>query len=148
MALRVVLADDSYLAREAVVHVLAEAPDIEVVATCDDRDSLLEAIERERPDVVVTDIRMPPTGGAEGLEVAARLRRTRPEVGVVVLSQYLEAAYALALLASGSDGRAYPPKERIHDRHERAGALRVTGARGSVVPSSVAEGPVAAPARR
>jgi DNA-binding NarL/FixJ family response regulator len=147
MALRVVLADDSYLAREAVVHVLAAAPDIEIVATCDDRDSLLEAIERERPDVVVTDIRMPPTGAAEGLEVAARLRRTSPEVGVVVLSQYLEAAYALDLLAGGSDGRAYLLKERIHDRDELAGAIRVTAAGGSVIDSSVVEVLVAARAR-
>jgi DNA-binding NarL/FixJ family response regulator len=147
MALRVVLADDSYLAREAVVHVLAEAPDIEIVATCDDRDTLLEAIERERPDVVVTDIRMPPTGAVEGLEVAARLRRSRPEVGVVVLSQYLEAAYALELLAGGSDGRAYLLKERIHDRDELAGAIRVTAAGGSVIDSSVVEVLVAARAR-
>src|SRR3954453_6637107 len=147
MALRVVLADDSYLAREAVVHVLADASDIEIVATCADRDTLLEATERERPDVVVTDIRMPPTGAAEGLEVAAELRHAHPEVGVVVLSQYLEAAYALELLAGGSDGRAYLLKERIHDRDELAGAIRVTAAGGSVIDSSVVEVLVAARAR-
>jgi DNA-binding NarL/FixJ family response regulator len=147
MALRVVLADDSYLAREAVTHVLAQARDIEVVATCADRDALLEAIERERPDVVVTDIRMPPTNAAEGLEVAARLRRVRPEVGVVILSQYLEAVYALDLLAGGSDRRAYLLKERIHDRDELAGAIRATAAGGSVIDSSVVEALVAARAR-
>jgi DNA-binding NarL/FixJ family response regulator len=147
MALRVVLADDSYLAREAVSHVLAQARDLEVVATCADRDELLEAIERERPDVVVTDIRMPPTDSAEGLEVAARLRRSHPEIGVVILSQYLEAAYALELLAGGSDGRAYLLKERIHDRDELAGAIRVTAAGGSVIDPSVVEVLVAARSR-
>jgi DNA-binding NarL/FixJ family response regulator len=147
MALRVVLADDSYLAREAVSHVLSQARDVEVVATCADRDELLEAIERERPDVVVTDIRMPPTGSAEGLEVAAGLRRSHPEVGVVILSQYLEAAYALDLLAGGSDGRAYLLKERIHDRDELAAAIRVTAAGGSVIDPSVVEVLVAARSR-
>src|SRR3954447_26637339 len=147
MALRVVLADDSYLAREAVSHVLAQARDLEVVATCADRDELLEAIERERPDVVVTDIRMPPTDSAEGLEVAARLRRTHPEIGVVVLSQYLEAAYALDLLARGSHGRAYLLKERIHDRDELATAIRVTAGGGSVIDPKVVEVLVAARAR-
>ena len=147
MALRVVLADDSYLAREAVVHVLGQATDIEVVATCADRDELLEAIERARPDVVVTDIRMPPTDTAEGVEIAARLRRTHPDVGVVVLSQYLEATYALDLLAAGSDGRAYLLKERIHDRDELAGAIRVTAAGGSVIDPKVVEMLVTARAR-
>jgi len=147
MALRVVLADDSYLAREAVVHVLSGAPDIEIVATCDDRDALLEAIERERPDVVVTDIRMPPTATVEGLEVAARLRRTHPEMGVVILSHYLEATYALELLAGGSDGRAYLLKERIHDRDELAAAIRVTAEGGSVIDPRVVEVLVAARAR-
>jgi DNA-binding NarL/FixJ family response regulator len=147
MALRVVLADDSYLAREAVVHVLADARDIDVVATCADRDELLEAIEREQPDVVVTDIRMPPTDTAEGVEVAALLRLARPEVGVVILSQYLEASYALDLLAGGSDGRAYLLKERIHDRDELAGAIRVTAAGGSVIDPKVVEVLVAARAR-
>jgi DNA-binding NarL/FixJ family response regulator len=147
MALRVVLADDSYLAREAVGHVLADAPDIEIVAVCGDRDELLEAIDAERPDVVVTDIRMPPDDTAEGVEVAARLRHTHPQIGVVVLSQYLEAAYALDLLAAGSDGRAYLLKERIHDRDELAGAVRTTAAGGSVIDPKVVEVLVAARAR-
>ena len=84
------LADDSYLVREAVAHVLAEADGIEVVASCRDRDSLLEAIEAERPDVVVTDIRMPPADSDEGLQVAEMLRQTHPAVGVVILSQFAE----------------------------------------------------------
>ena len=147
MALRVVLAEDSFLARQAVVHVLAGVSDIEVVATCGDRDELLEAIERERPDVVVTDIRMPPTCTSEGVEVAARLRQAHPEIGVVVLSQYLEATYALELLASGSDGRAYVLKEHIHDREELVSAIRVTAAGGSVIDPKVVEVLVEARAR-
>ena len=90
MALRVVLADDSFLVREALAHVLDAAADIEVVAVCADRDSLEAAIEAELPDVVVTDIRMPPGEDTEGVRVAAELRTTHPEIGVVVLSQYLE----------------------------------------------------------
>jgi DNA-binding NarL/FixJ family response regulator len=147
MALRVVLADDSYLAREAVVHVLGQADDIEVVATCADRDELMETIEREHPDVVVTDIRMPPTGTAEGVEIAARLRESHSEVGVVILSQYLEAAYALDLLAGGSDGRAYLLKERIRDHDQLAGAIRTTAAGGSAIDPKVVELLVAARAR-
>ena len=81
MAIRVVLADDSYLVREAVEHVLAAAEGIEVVASCRDRRSLSQAIEVEQPDVVVTDIRMPPSDSDEGLQVAADLRRTHPDVG-------------------------------------------------------------------
>ncbi len=107
MTLRVVLADDSYLVREAIVHVLADVPEVELAAVCSDVDELRRAIEAERPDVVVTDIRMPPTGDDEGLRVAAELRDSHPEMGVVVLSQYLEPRYALDLLADGSDGRAY-----------------------------------------
>jgi len=139
MAFRVVLADDSYLARDAVSRALAEAPDIEVVAVCEDRDSLLAAVETERPDVVVTDIRMPPAEMAEGVEVAARLRRSHPSIGVVVLSQYLEATYALDLLAGGSDGRAYLLKEHIHDGGELAAAVRTTAAGGSVIDPKVVE---------
>jgi DNA-binding NarL/FixJ family response regulator len=147
MTLRVVLADDSYLAREAVEHVLADAPDIAIVAVCSDRDELLDAIEAQRPDVVVTDIRMPPDDMTEGLAVAAELRRSHPETGVVILSQYLEAAYALDLLAGGSDGRAYLLKERIHDRDELAAAVRTTAAGGSVIDPKVVEVLVAARAR-
>src|SRR5918995_7427902 len=99
--IRVVLADDSYLVREALAHVLTAADGIELVASCEDRDSLLRAVEDGDPDVVVTDIRMPPGDADEGLQVAARLRETRPEVGVVVLSQYAEPRYGLALLETG-----------------------------------------------
>ena len=96
--LRVVLADDSYLVREAITHVLSTAPEIEIVATCEDGDELRAAIEREQPDVVLTDIRMPPSGDDEGIAIARRLHETHPEVGVVVVSQYADPRYGIALL--------------------------------------------------
>src|SRR3954452_23690577 len=93
--LRIVLADDSYLVREALLHVLEAADGIDVVATCADRDTLLATVDAERPDVVVTDIRMPPSNTDEGLVIAARLRETHPQIGVVILSQFAEARYGL-----------------------------------------------------
>jgi DNA-binding NarL/FixJ family response regulator len=139
MTLRVVLADDSYLVREAIVHVLADVPEVELAAVCSDVDELRRAIEAERPDVVVTDIRMPPTGDDEGLRVAAELRDSHPEMGVVVLSQYLEPRYALDLLADGSDGRAYLLKERVHDKADLTAAIEATAAGGSVIDAKVVD---------
>src|SRR4029453_3431048 len=101
--IRVVLADDSYLVREALTHVLSGSDSIEVAAVCDDLGSLREAIDTQSPDVVVTDTRMPPSETDEGLQVAAALRETDPHVGVVVLSQYTDPRYSLALLDGGSD---------------------------------------------
>jgi DNA-binding NarL/FixJ family response regulator len=137
--IRVVIADDSYLVREALAHVLAAADSIEVVATCRDRDGLLLAVEAERPDVVVTDIRMPPTNTDEGILVAARLRETAPEVGVVILSQFADPHYGLALLESGSDGRAYLLKERIHYRGQLVAAIESVAVGGSVIDAKVVE---------
>jgi DNA-binding NarL/FixJ family response regulator len=139
MALRVVLADDSYLVREAIAHVLDDVPGIDVVAVCSDVDSLRLAIEAERPDVVMTDIRMPPARDDEGLRVAAELRESHPEIGVVVLSQYLEPRYALDLLAEGSDGRAYLLKERIHDKSDLTAAIEATATGGSVIDAKVVD---------
>jgi DNA-binding NarL/FixJ family response regulator len=138
-AIRVALADDSYLVREALGHVLADAEDIEVVTACGDRDSLLKAVETMRPDVVVTDIRMPPGEDDEGLQVAARLRDAHPEVGVVVLSQFAEPRYALALLDGGSDGRAYLLKERIQRRRQLVAAIEAVARGGSVIDAKVVE---------
>jgi DNA-binding NarL/FixJ family response regulator len=104
--IRVVLADDHYLVREGVQRVLEPVSDVEVAAVCNDLDSLLDAVDAERPDVVVTDIRMPPGNTDEGIQAAERLRETHPGVGVVVLSQYATPSYALALLDRGSAGRA------------------------------------------
>src|SRR3954471_15078703 len=97
VAVRVVLAEDSLLVREGVQRLLDLQPGVEVSATCADLDSLLQAVETEQPDVVLTDIRMPPDHHDEGIQAAARFRDTNPELGVVVLSQYAEPAYALAL---------------------------------------------------
>jgi DNA-binding NarL/FixJ family response regulator len=135
----VVLADDSYLVREAVSHVLDGADHIEVLATCGDTEALLKAIEETRPDVVVTDIRMPPTDSTDGLQVAATLRETHPEVGVVVLSQFAQPEYGLALLDGGSEGRAYLLKERVQHRGQLIAAIESVADGGSVIDAKVVE---------
>lgn len=147
MPIRVVLADDSLLVREGLEQVLAADERVEVVAACADLPSLLEAIEAERPDVVVTDIRMPPSKTDEGIQVAASLRETRPELGVIVLSQYSEPAYALALLEGGSDRRGYLLKERVHDRSQLVSAVETVAAGGSVIDPRVVEALVSSRAR-
>jgi len=147
VAIRVVLAEDHYLVREGVRRLLETRPDLEVVAACDDLASLLAAVDSERPDVVVTDIRMPPGETDEGIQAAERLRETNPDVGVVVLSQYAEPKYVLALLDGGSGGRAYLLKERVDDLEELAGAIHAVADGGSVIDSKVVEGLVAETAR-
>ena len=129
----VVLGDDSFLAREGIARVLESIEDVELVATCVDLDELRAAVERETPDVVVTDIRMPPTNTDEGIRLARELRSTHPEVGVVVLSQHAEPSYAMALFAEGSEQRGYLLKERVKDEEELARALREVAAGGSLV---------------
>jgi DNA-binding NarL/FixJ family response regulator len=114
-------------------------PDVEVLAVCSDLASLLAAVEAERPDVVVTDIRMPPTGTDEGIRAAATLRETHPEIGVVILSQHDDPAYALALLESGSGGRAYLLKERVSDRGQLASAVEEVARGGSVIDAKIVE---------
>jgi DNA-binding NarL/FixJ family response regulator len=111
--IRTVVADDSLLVREGLLRLLGLLSEVEVVASCGDLDGLLDAVDRERPDVVVTDIRMPPGGIDEGLVAAERLRDTHPQIGVVVLSHYVEPQYALRLFARGSERRAYLLKERM-----------------------------------
>jgi DNA-binding NarL/FixJ family response regulator len=145
--IRVVLADDSYLVREALGHVLAHSDAIEVVASCADREALEQAIEAERPDVVVTDIRMPPSDTDEGLQVAEALRESHPEIGVVVLSQYAEPAYSLALLDGGSDGRAYLLKDRVRHRGQLVAAIDAVAHGGSVIDAKVVEALVEARSR-
>jgi len=145
--IRVVLADDSYLMREAITHVLESEPGIVLVATCDDGESLLAAVDAERPDVVLTDIRMPPSGDDEGITVANRLRETHPEIGVVVVSQYANPRYGVALLEGGSERRAYLLKERLHDRTQLVGALSTVADGGSVVDSKVVEALISAQVR-
>jgi DNA-binding NarL/FixJ family response regulator len=143
MPLRVVLAEDHLIVREGIRRLLESQPDVEVVAVCDDLDSLLAAVEAERPDVVLTDVRMPPGNADEGIRAAAQLRETAPDVGVVVLSQYATPSYALALLESGSEGRAYLLKERVNDVEQLVSAIQAVADGGSVVDPKVVEALVA-----
>ncbi len=147
MAIRVVLAEDNYLVREGVRRLLETAPGIEIAAVCEDLDSLLAAVEAEHPDVVLTDIRMPPNGVDEGIQAAARLRETHPGVGVVVLSQYAEPGYALALLEAGTAGRSYLLKERVTDLDQLVSAIGAVAEGGSVIDPKLVEGLIAEKAR-
>ncbi len=142
-----VVAEDSLLVREGIVGLLATTDDVEVTALCEDLPGLLAAVDADSPDVVLTDIRMPPTGTDEGIRAAATLRSERPEIGVVVLSQYAEPAYALALLEGGSERRAYLLKERVSEPEQLLGAIREVAAGGSVVDPKVVEALVAARGR-
>lgn len=148
MPIRVALAEDNLLVREGLRQLLATAPEIDVVAVCADRDSLLEAVAAERPDAVVTDIRMPPTNKDEGIEIAARLRQTSPSTGVVVLSQFADAAYALRLFDQGSSGRAYLLKERVSDPEQLVRAIQEVVQGGSVVDPKVVESLITARSRK
>ncbi len=143
MPIRLVLAEDHYLVREGVRRLLETHPDLEVAAVCGDLDSLLAAVEAEEPDVVVTDIRMPPHGIDEGIQAAERLRETHADVGVVVLSQYSQPSYALALFESGTARRAYLLKERVEDLDQLVAAIRAVAEGGSVIDPKVVEALVA-----
>ncbi len=145
--IRVILGEDSYLVREGLRQVLAGAPQVLLEAECGDAGALLAQVEERRPDVVVTDIRMPPTQTDEGIKLAAHLRVAHPGVGVVVLSQYAEPGYVLELFETGSDGRAYLLKERIHDRRELVAAIEAVAAGQSVIDPKVVEILVTAKAR-
>ena len=139
MALRIVIADDSLLVREGVVRLLGLRPDIAVVATCRDLPSLFDAVQRERPDVVVTDIRMPPGGMDEGLVAAERLRATDPGVGVVVLSHYAEPEYVRRMFSGGTERRAYLLKERVEDVDQLVAAIRAVAEGGSALDPRVVD---------
>jgi DNA-binding NarL/FixJ family response regulator len=148
VSVRLVLAEDSYLAREGLRRLLETRADLEVVGDCGDLPSLLAAVREHEPDVVVTDIRMPPEGTDEGIRAANELRETRPQLGVVVLSSYAEPAYALALLEDGSERRAYLLKERVGDLAQLEAAIHAVAAGGSVIDPKVVEALVAARASR
>jgi DNA-binding NarL/FixJ family response regulator len=137
--IRVVLAEDNALLREGISKLIDAHDDIELVGTASNLPELLSLIETTVLDVVVTDIRMPPTGTDEGLQAATMLRQTRPDVGVVVLSQYTAPAYALALLEHGSAGRAYLLKERVAGANELAQAIRTVASGGSTIDPLVVE---------
>jgi DNA-binding NarL/FixJ family response regulator len=145
--IRVIVAEDSLLVREGIAKLLGADDDFEVGALVDDLPSLLDAVEADPPDVVLTDIRMPPAGTDEGVQAATMLRESHPDLGVVVLSQYAEPAYALALLDGGSERRAYLLKERISDPDQLGQAIRDVAAGGSVIDPKVVEVLVAARSR-
>ncbi|MGH2811147.1 MAG: response regulator transcription factor [Actinomycetota bacterium] len=147
MPIRVVLAEDNYLVREGVRGLLELDPEVEVAAVASDYDSLLEAIETSQPDVVLTDIRMPPTGTDEGIRVAAHLRETNPTIGVVVLSQYDEPQYALTLFEGGSERRGYLLKERVSELEQLVGAIKSVAEGGSAIDPKVVDALVAARSR-
>jgi DNA-binding NarL/FixJ family response regulator len=144
VTIRVLIAEDAFLVRTALEELLARVDGIALIGSYCDQDSLLAAVERERPDVVLTDIRMPPTRTDEGIQVARALRESHPEIGVVVLSQYNEPAYALTLLESGAARRAYLLKERVHGAGQLVTAIRAVAAGESLIDPKVVDGLVAA----
>jgi DNA-binding NarL/FixJ family response regulator len=141
--IRVVLAEDSFIVREGVARLIESVEELELVASCADYDSLMKVVDEDRPDVVLTDIRMPPTGTDEGIRAAAEIRTKWPEIGVVVLSQHADAAYALSLFEGGSERRAYLLKERVADLDHLLAAIKEVARGGSVVDPKVVEGLVA-----
>ena len=147
MPIRLVLAEDHYLVREGLRSLLADQADLEIAAVCGDLEALLAAVDAEKPDVVVTDIRMPPSDTDEGIQAARRLRESDPEVGVVVLSQHADPGYLLSLLEGGGARRAYLLKERLTDPEQLVGAIRAVAAGGSVIDAKVVETLVAENAR-
>jgi DNA-binding NarL/FixJ family response regulator len=148
MTIRVVLAEDNVLLRDGVSRLVEAQDGLELAGVCGDLPSLLALVESTKPDVVVTDIRMPPSGTDEGIRAAAALRTDHPDVGVVVLSQYASPAYALDLLSEGSEGRAYLLKERVSDVDELVDAIRQVAEGGSVIDPKVVEALVSATATR
>ena len=145
--MKIVLGEDHYLVREGIKQVLASQPGFQIVAAAGSKDGVLEAVAGTRPDVVVTDVRMAPNEQTEGIEIATELRRCDPCVGVVVLSQYNEPRYALALFEAGANGRAYLLKERVHDRGALVGAIEAVHDGGSIVDPDVVQTLIAAEAR-
>jgi DNA-binding NarL/FixJ family response regulator len=147
MPLRVVFAEDNYLVREGTAALLASSDDVELVGTAEDFDGLLAAVGEEKPDAILTDIRMPPTNTTEGIEAAKRIRAEHPGIGVVVLSQFADEAYAYDLLKDGAAGLGYLLKERVADVGELVRALQEVSRGGSVLDPKVVEALVAAKAR-
>ena len=142
--LRVVFAEDNYLVREGTVALLSSVDDVEIVGTAEAYDELLEAVQTQSPDAVLTDIRMPPTGTDEGIRAAKAIRAEHPDVGVVVLSQFADEEYAYELLKDGAAGLGYLLKERVADVDEVVRALNEVSRGGSVLDPKVVETLVAA----
>jgi DNA-binding NarL/FixJ family response regulator len=139
MGVRVVLAEDSYLAREGIVRALEATDDIALLAACEDASTLATTVAALEPDVVLTDIRMPPGNTDEGIRFAAELRTSHPEIGVLVISQHADPIYALALFDHGTRGRGYLLKESVREAAELTRAVREVAAGGSVVDPTIVE---------
>ncbi|HYI22274.1 MAG TPA: response regulator transcription factor [Candidatus Limnocylindrales bacterium] len=137
--LRVVAADDSYLIREAIQAVLATSDRIDLVALSEDGDQLWQAVVDEAPDVVIVDIRMPPSGDFEGINIARRMRDEFPDIGLIALSQWAEPSLAVSLLRPSAQGRGYLLKDRLYDRSELLQAIEVIAHGGSVIDPVVVE---------
>jgi DNA-binding NarL/FixJ family response regulator len=139
MSIRVVLAEDHALVRDAFSRLVQAQDDLELLGVAGDLPRLLALVEETEPDVVVTDIRMPPTRKDEGIQAASWLRTNRPDTGVVVLSQYASPTYALALLERGSARRAYLLKDRVGGADELTQAIRTVASGGSVIDALVVD---------
>jgi DNA-binding NarL/FixJ family response regulator len=138
-ALRVVIAEDNYLVREGTRRLLEDSGEVVVVAAVGNAEELLDAVRRLRPDVVITDIRMPPGHGIEGILAAQAIRVEHPELGVVVLSQHADQSYAFELFRDGTAGLAYLLKERVGDVEELLHAIREVVSGRSVIDPRIVE---------
>jgi DNA-binding NarL/FixJ family response regulator len=137
---KVVIADDHYLVREGTRRLLESSGEVEVVAAVESTEPLRDAVNRLQPDAVLTDIRMPPTHQMEGIEAAHEIRSRHPDVGIVVLSQYVNSLYAFELFRNGTTGLAYLLKDRVGELDELLRALREVSTGGSVIDPKVVEG--------
>jgi DNA-binding NarL/FixJ family response regulator len=135
----VVLAEDNLLVREGLVSLLGGSDEIELRAVCSSLPELLDAVDTHKPDVVLTDIRMPPDHSDEGIQAARLLRQRHPELGVVVISQFADPAYALAVFETGTRGRGYLLKDRVDDLGRLLAAIRAVAAGGSFIDEEVVE---------
>ncbi len=143
--IRVVVGDDSFLIREAIVQFISRTPSLELVAMCANGDEVREAVQRLRPDVVVTDMQMPPSGDDEGMRISELLRAEHPSTGVVILAQNEDPKYGRALVTHGAEGRAYLLKDRIHSRRELISAIELVANGGSAIDPHIVAGLMAAP---
>ncbi len=145
---RVIIADDALLLRQGVIAVLATLDGIDVVAEADDYDALMAAVDEHRPDLVITDIRMPPTLTDEGIRAARAIRSAHPDTGVIVLSQYLDADYVIELFEDGTEGLGYLLKENVADRRQLAHAIEAVCSNSSSIDAAAIEVFVQARSRR
>jgi DNA-binding NarL/FixJ family response regulator len=139
MSIRVALAEDSALLREGLAGLITSDPDLELVALCCDLQGIIAAVDQHVPDVVLTDIRMPPHRSDEGIQLAQHCRAEHPQIAVVLLSQYIDPRYVKALLDQGAEGRGYLLKEHVADADELVAAIRKVAAGGSIIDPRVVE---------